>query len=177
VYQIGVMRCYAVRHGPGPLPTETDVLSPVVSEHNQSNAWQGPVRYGWFDAVLARYALEVNGKVDALCVTHLDVLSRLQAWKYCPGYQGPLDFDRPLTVSNNPQGMPTDIHLPHFLTLEQRAQFTRALGAVTPLLEACEPDGGKVLEKIEGLVGQPVGMFSSGPRAENVKILKSHFPE
>ena len=173
VRQMGVMRCYTVRHGPGPLPTETDVLSPVVSEHNQPNAWQGPVRYGWFDAVLARYALEVNGKVDALCVTHLDVLAHLQAWKYCQGYQGPLDFDRPFIVSNNPAGLLTDIRLPRGLTLEQRAQFTRALGAVTPLLESCEPDGGKVLERIEALVGQPVGMFSSGPRAENVRIIKS----
>ena len=173
VCQVGVMRSYAVRHGPGPLPTETDVLSPAISEHNRSNQWQGPVRYGWFDALLARYALAVNGKVDCLCVTHLDVLSHLQAWKYCTGYQRQLDFDNSVTVSNSPAGLLTDIRLPRFFTLEQRAQFTRTLGAVTPVLESCEPDVGKVLERIEALVGQPVGMVSSGPRAENVSIIKS----
>ena len=47
VSKIGVMRSYAVRHGPGPLPTGTDALSSVVSEHNQYNEWQGVVRYGW----------------------------------------------------------------------------------------------------------------------------------
>ena len=59
-YQIGVLRSYAVRHGPGPLPTETSVLASVVKEHNHTNEWQGAVRYGWFDAVLARYALGVK---------------------------------------------------------------------------------------------------------------------
>jgi adenylosuccinate synthase len=30
MFQVGVMRSYAVRHGPGPLPTETELLAPVV---------------------------------------------------------------------------------------------------------------------------------------------------
>ena len=30
VFQIGVLRSYAVRHGPGPLPTETNELASVV---------------------------------------------------------------------------------------------------------------------------------------------------
>jgi adenylosuccinate synthase len=55
--QIGVVRTHAIRHGPGPLPTETKDL--CVHEHNTEHRWQGPVRYGWFDAVLVRYALRV----------------------------------------------------------------------------------------------------------------------
>ena len=171
VCQVGVMRSYAVRHGPGPLPTETDVLSPAISEHNQSNQWQGPVRYGWFDAVLARYALAVNGQVDCLCVTHLDVLSHLKAWKYCPGYKEKLDFGKASGDSNSSAGVLKDIRLPGFLTLEQRAQFTWALSAVTPVLESCDPQSEQVIEKIGSLVGQPVGLVSSGPRAENVKCV------
>jgi len=171
VYKVGMLRAYAVRHGPGPLPTETDVLSPVISEHNQSNPWQGPVRYGWFDALLARYALAVNGKVDYLCVTHLDVLSHLPAWNYCTGYQGRLDFGQPSSGSHDSGGVITCIHLPPFLTLAQRAQFTQALGAVTPVIESCAADEEKVIEKIGSLAGQPVGIISSGPRAENVKFV------
>ncbi len=49
----------------------------VISEHNQRNAWQGGVRYGWWDAVLLRYALQVNGGVDCLA-------SRI--WMCCRGW-------------------------------------------------------------------------------------------
>ena len=173
VIQIGVMRSYTVRHGPGPLPTETDDLTSAVSEHNQPNEWQGPVRYGWFDAVLARYALSLTGRLDSLAVTHLDVLSRLKTWRCCTGYQGQLNFDPAFVNSPGSTGVLENFHLPRFLPLAQRAQFTRALSRVTPVLEDCEPDDRKVIQKIENLIRQPVGMLSSGPGAEHVRILNS----
>ena len=173
IFQIGVMRSYAVRHGPGPLPTETDDLTSAVSEHNQQNEWQGAVRYGWFDAVLARYALSLTGTLDSLAVTHLDALSRLKAWRCCPGYQGQLDFDPAFVEMNRADGILENFRLPHFLPLEQREQFTRALSHVTPVLEACKPDDREVIQKIEELIRQPVGMISNGPCAENVKIIHS----
>jgi adenylosuccinate synthase len=90
VERIGVMRAHAVRHGPGPLPTETEELRPAVLEHNLYGEWQGAVRYGWFDAVLARYALDLAGPLDLLALTHLDVPPRLGRWKTCAGYrEGP----------------------------------------------------------------------------------------
>lgn len=69
--RIGVLRGHAVRHGPGPLPTEDARIRPR-SDHNRENEWQGAVRYGHFDAVLARYALGVTGPVDGLILTHMD---------------------------------------------------------------------------------------------------------
>jgi adenylosuccinate synthase len=87
VETIGVMRCYAVRHGPGPLPTEDKNLSERVFDHNQQNGWQGNVRYGWLDLVLAKYALKNSGGIDSLAITHLDLIPRLSEWKYCNGYQ------------------------------------------------------------------------------------------
>ena len=171
VLQIGVLRSYAVRHGPGPLPTETDILAPMISEHNQTNAWQGAVRYGWFDAVLARYALGVIGGVDALLVTHLDTLSRMQTWNYCPGYTGQLDFDPALVDVRDGDGVLENFRLPSALSLAQREQFTQALAKVTPLLETCEAGDEKVIAKIESLLGQSVNMISRGPRAEHVKII------
>lgn len=175
VFKIGVMRSYAVRHGPGPLPTETDELTPVVSEHNRYNEWQGAVRYGWFDAVLTRYALGVVGGLDSLAVTHLDLLSHLKTWQYCAGYGGHLDFDPSFVATNSSNGVLKNFNLPRSLPLEQREQFTRALCAVTPDLQNCDANSGKVIHRIETLLGQQVGMISSGPRAENVKISNS-FP-
>lgn len=172
VFQIGVMRSYAVRHGPGPLPTETHTLAPfITSEHNTHNEWQGTVRYGWFDAVLARYALSLTGKLDSLMVTHLDVLSHLGTWKYCLGYKNSHSlYDSCLssTISDN---ILTHFHLHNFLPLEKRTQFTQALSTVVPVLETCETDDKTVIRKIETLIGQQVGMISHGPSAENIQIL------
>lgn len=69
--RLAVLRAHAVRHGAGPLPTADPRIRPR-SDHNAQNEWQGPVRYGVFDVVLARYALSVTGPVDGLVLTHMD---------------------------------------------------------------------------------------------------------
>jgi adenylosuccinate synthase len=173
VFQIGVMRSYAVRHGPGPLPTETDDLTAIVSEHNHYNEWQGAVRYGWFDAVLARYALDVAGRVDSLVVSHLDILSHQKRWIYCPGYKAPLDFDKTFVGPAISEGVLSSFHLPLFLPLEQREKFTQALSKVTPVLESCDTGDGEVIQKIESLLGQSIGMISRGPSAKDIKIINA----
>jgi adenylosuccinate synthase len=68
---VGVTRAYATRHGQGPFPSENG-LGPRAGEHNEGGGWQGPFRVGWFDAVLTRYAIGVDGGVDALAVTCVD---------------------------------------------------------------------------------------------------------
>jgi adenylosuccinate synthase len=173
VFKIGVMRSYAVRHGPGPLPTETNKLTSIVSEHNKYNEWQGMVRYGWFDAIMARYALGVTGGVDSLVVTHVDVLSHLKKWKYCVGYKRQRGFDDTFVDSNISNGVLTSFRLPQFLPLAQRAQFTQALSDIAPILETCDTDTKSVFQKIEMLIGHQVGIISNGPSANNVKILNS----
>ncbi len=171
VHKIGVMRCYAARHGPGPLPTETRELASVISEHNQANPWQGAVRYGWFDAVLARYALAVTGGVDALKVTHLDALPHLETWKYCPGYRAQSAIDEAFVDPRASGGLLTGFSPPDPRSLGQRERFTQALSAAMPLLESCEVEAGKVVQKIEALLGQPVNLVSRGPCATDVQVL------
>jgi adenylosuccinate synthase len=174
VLQIGVMRSYAMRHGPGPLPTESDALSALVSEHNQYNEWQGRVRYGWFDAVLARYALSVTGGVDFLAVTHMDILRHLKTWKYCTGYKDYRDVGNTGIDAIISDGILTRFHLPQVLSLEGRAQFTQALSSITPVLEVCEANEESVIHEIESITEQQVGIVSHGPTAEDVQLL--HFP-
>ena len=43
-------------------------------------------RCGWFDAVIARYAAEVNGLTD-VALTKLDVLSAFDTVKVCVAYE------------------------------------------------------------------------------------------
>lgn len=173
VIRLGVMRSYAVRHGAGPLPTETETLRPLISEHNQYNEWQGAVRYGWFDAVLARYALQVTGGVDVLALTHLDLLPRLENWKYCPAYQNNPDFGDAMNGLDISGGLIVNLQAQSALSLEQRTHLTQILHAVQPVLKTCPSEEKGVIRKIESLIGQAVDIVARGPRATDVQGLTS----
>jgi adenylosuccinate synthase len=86
---IGVVKAYTTRVGAGPLPTEFDeaMSARVRSLGNEFGATTGrPRRCGWFDAVVVRYAVRVNG-LSALAVTKLDVLDTLERIAICTGYE------------------------------------------------------------------------------------------
>ena len=53
IIRVGVIRTYLVRHGQGPLPTEDAALRALPEPHNADGPWQGRVRRGWPDALLA----------------------------------------------------------------------------------------------------------------------------
>src|SRR5262249_25636092 len=72
VVRWGVLRTYLVRHGHGPMPTEAAALRALPELHNEDGPWQGAVRRGWPDALLARYAAGVCQGVDRLALTHMD---------------------------------------------------------------------------------------------------------
>jgi adenylosuccinate synthase len=86
---IGVIKAYTTRVGGGPFPTE---LSDSLGEHIRARGGEygastgRPRRTGWFDAVVARYAVMVNG-LDALALTKLDVLDDLDEIRICTGYR------------------------------------------------------------------------------------------
>jgi len=86
---IGVIKAYTTRVGGGPFPTE---LNDAMGEHIRARGGEygastgRPRRTGWFDAVVARYAVMVNG-LDALALTKLDVLDDLDEIKICVAYR------------------------------------------------------------------------------------------
>jgi len=88
---LGVMKAYSTRVGNGPFPTEfqKDEISkfpdPFVSR--ELGTTTGRVRrVGWFDAVLLKRSILLNG-VDALAVTKLDILDSLNTIKICVAYE------------------------------------------------------------------------------------------
>jgi len=86
---IGVLKAYTTRVGNGPFPTELEgSLGEEIREMGgEYGATTGrPRRCGWFDGVIARYAVQVND-VDALAVTKLDVLDTLDEIQICTGYR------------------------------------------------------------------------------------------
>ncbi len=84
-----VLKAYTTRVGGGPFPTE---LSDAMCEHlrargNEYGTSTGrPRRIGWFDAVVARTAVELSG-ADAVAITKLDVLDDLDEIPVCVGYR------------------------------------------------------------------------------------------
>ena len=86
---IGVAKAYTTRVGEGPFPTELD--DGIGKQLGDRGAEFGTTtgrrrRCGWFDAVIGRYAVRING-LDCLAVTKLDVLDQLEEIKVCVAYE------------------------------------------------------------------------------------------
>lgn len=91
---IGVAKAYTTRVGEGPFPTELDgVIGQQLCDRGAEfgTTTGRKRRCGWFDAVIGRYAVRING-LDCLAITKLDVLDELDEIKVCVAYE--LDGDR-----------------------------------------------------------------------------------
>ena len=85
---IGVAKAYVTRVGEGPFPTElTDHLGEQLREVGaEYGTTTGRARRcGWFDAVVLRHAVRVNG-ITELVLTKLDVLDGMKELKICNRY-------------------------------------------------------------------------------------------
>jgi adenylosuccinate synthase len=172
VQTIGVLRSHAVRHGPGPLPTESPDLRPAIFDHNGFGEWQGAVRYGWFDPVLARYALDVAGPFDRIALTHLDAPARLGRWRVCTGYAmlATEERDADLIAEKDAAGRVTRLAAPLEPGLSRQERLTGLLSRVLPAFEDCEPSEAAVLRRMQALLGQSIDFISRGPRAGDVSL-------
>ncbi|NEP55077.1 MAG: adenylosuccinate synthase, partial [Moorea sp. SIO3C2] len=86
---IGVAKAYTTRVGEGPFPTElSDSVGQLLGDRGaEFGTTTGRARRcGWFDAVVGRYAVRING-IDCLAITKLDVLDELDEIKVCVAYK------------------------------------------------------------------------------------------
>lgn len=86
---IGVVKSYTTRVGEGPFVSElNDATGDLIRERGREfgTTTGRPRRCGWFDAVLVRYAVRVNG-LTGLAITLLDVLDALETIKVCVAYE------------------------------------------------------------------------------------------
>ena len=96
---IGIMKAYTTRVGGGPFPTEQlfpenggegevaqvgEKLCAVGHEYGVTTGRKR--RCGWLDAVIGKYAVDVNGLTD-IALTKLDVLSEFDTIKVCVAYE------------------------------------------------------------------------------------------
>lgn len=86
---VGIVKTYTTRVGNGPFPTELDDADgeKLRADGHEFGATTGrPRRCGWFDAVLLRKAVRLNG-FTRLALTKLDVLSDFKEIKICTHYE------------------------------------------------------------------------------------------
>lgn len=86
---IGVAKAYTTRVGEGPFPTELkgevgELLCDRGAEFGTTTGRKR--RCGWFDGVIGRYAVRING-LDCLAITKLDVLDELDEINVCVAYE------------------------------------------------------------------------------------------
>ena len=86
---IGIAKAYVTRVGAGPFPTEDDgeAGEQMVERGHEFGTNTGRRRRcGWFDAVLARQAVRLNG-LSEVAITKLDVLDEFDTVKVCVAYE------------------------------------------------------------------------------------------
>ena len=85
---MGIFKSYTTRVGKGPFPTELfdetgDYIRNAGGEFGTVTG--RPRRTGWFDAVIARYAVRVNGLTE-MVINKIDPLRGLKKLKVCVAY-------------------------------------------------------------------------------------------
>ncbi len=86
---VGITKTYTTRVGNGPFPTELEdeTGEKLRNEGGEFGATTGrPRRCGWFDSVMVRKAIQLNG-LTRLALTKLDVLNNLDEIQICTHYE------------------------------------------------------------------------------------------
>lgn len=96
IVKFGISRAYQVRHGAGPMVTESPEMLPYMlpNSSKEDNRWQGKIRVGPLDTVSLRYAIAASGGpefFDALAITWFDQVKVMSNWKVCTSYNHATD--------------------------------------------------------------------------------------
>lgn len=161
---IGVVKAYTTRVGSGPFPTELfdedgDRIREVGREFGTVTG--RPRRCGWFDAVLVRQAIAVNG-VQNLAVMKLDILDQFDEVKVCVGYEyngQKLDY-YPMQMNAQAGVQPV------YETLPGWKSSTYGIREYDKLPENAK----KYIARLEELLGVKIGMISTSPEREDTIV-------
>ncbi|NUQ90553.1 MAG: adenylosuccinate synthase [Glycomyces artemisiae] len=160
---IGIIKAYTTRVGSGPFPTELfdeygEFLLKTGGEYGVTTGRRR--RCGWFDAVLGRYAVRVNGITD-LFVTKLDVLSELERVPICVAYEvdGERVDEMPMTQTGVHHAKPVyEYHDGWFEDISACRKF-----------DELPRNAQTYIERLEELCGARVSVVGVGPgREENI---------
>lgn len=170
-FVLGIVKAYTTRVGEGPFPTE------LFDEHGRRLGERGhefgtvtgrPRRCGWFDAVLVRQSIAING-IHGIALTKLDVLDGFETLKVCVGYQiGDKLYDY------LPAGMAAQAAaVPVYETLEGWSDSTRGARSWKDL----PANAVKYVRRIEELIEAPVALLSTSPEREDTILMRDPFQD
>lgn len=155
---IGVAKAYTTRVGKGPFPTELEdeTGETIRNKGGEFGTTTGrPRRTGWFDAVIVRHSVRVNG-LDGLAINKLDTLSGIGTLKICTGYvkpDGTTLRDFPSSLEELADCAPVYEEFPGF------DEDITACRSFAELPEVCQ----KYIERLEELCECKVCMIGVGP--------------
>ncbi len=168
-YIIGICKAYATRVGEGPFPTELldetgEKIRQIGSEYGATTG--RPRRCGWFDAVIARRALRLNG-IKGLAIMKLDVLDEFAKIKICVGYRlgGKIINDPPMSTNSYYECEPV---------YEEMEGWKTSIKGIKKY-DDLPSNAKKYLKKLEELVQGKIDVISTGPERENTIVLKNPF--
>jgi adenylosuccinate synthase len=168
-YVLGIVKAYTTRVGGGPFPTELDDeigrhLSVVGKEVGVNTGRQR--RCGWFDAVLVRQSVAING-IEGIALTKLDILDGLEKLKICTGYL--LDGQ---TIDYLPSGLKAQAAVrPIYEELDGWSETTHGARSWRDL----PANAVKYVRRLEELIGAPVALLSTSPQRDDTILVKDPF--
>ncbi len=166
---LGISKAYTTRVGAGPFPSEIKgaLANRLRTEGEEFGSATGrPRRIGWFDAVLARLAVRLNG-MWGLALTKLDVLTGIDPLRVCVAYQlGAKRYDQ------MPPGRETlQRARPVY---EEMSGWSESLSGARALSDL-PPSARRYLERIAELAGVPLAMIGVGASREATIVLSNPF--
>jgi len=163
---IGIIKAYTTRVGSGPFPTELD--DKVGDELRRIGGEFGVTtgrarRTGWYDAVIARYAVRVNGLTD-LFLTKLDVLSGFDRVPVCVAYDigGTRISEMPMTQTEFHHAKPIYEELPGW--------HEDISGATS--FDQLPPEARDYVRALEEMSGAPISAIGVGPGRDQTLVLR-----
>ncbi|MBB4004034.1 MAG: adenylosuccinate synthase [Aurantimonas endophytica] len=170
-FVLGITKAYTTRVGEGPFPSEQD--NEVGRFLGEKGREFGTVtgrkrRCGWFDAVLVRQAVAING-IHGLALTKLDVLDGLDEIKIVVGYR--LDGAE---IDYLPASLAEQRRIePIYETLEGWKDTTAGARRWNDL----PAQAVKYVRHIEELVEAPVTLLSTSPERDDTILVRDPFQD
>jgi adenylosuccinate synthase len=168
-YVLGIVKAYTTRVGEGPFPTE---LFDEIGEHLSTVGKEVGVntgrarRCGWFDAVLVRQTVAING-IHGVALMKLDILDGLKTIKICTAYQvGERVLDHlPANMADQAAAVPIYEEMEGWSETTYGARSWKDLPATAV----------KYVRRIEELIGAPVAVLSTSPDREDTILMRDPF--
>ncbi|MER0238266.1 adenylosuccinate synthase [Fulvimarina sp. MAC8] len=170
-YVLGITKAYTTRVGEGPFPSEQkNEIGRFLGERGREfgTVTGRERRCGWFDAVLVRQAVAING-LSGLALTKLDVLDGLEEIKVVTAYRlnGEVIDYLPASLADQ------EALEPIYETFAGWSETTAGARRWSDL----PAQAVKYVRHIEELVSAPIALLSTSPERDDTILVRDPFQD